>query len=167
MQIPFVDLKAQYNSIKDEIDEAVHRVIDKTSFIMGEEVRKFEEEFALFCKAKYAVGVVNNTEALMLALKVCGLTFGDEIITVPNTFIATTEAITMIGARIVFVDVNPDIYNIDVSKIEKKITAKTKAIIPVHLFGQPVDLNSIIKIAKKRVFVNFTEHYMVYAKSIM
>lgn len=149
MQIPLVDLKAQYNSIKDEIDEAVHRVIDKTSFIMGEEVRKFEEEFALFCKAKYAVGVANGTEALMLALKVCGLTSCDEVITVPNTFIATTEAITMIGAKIVFVDVNPDTYNIDINKIEEKITAKTKAIIPVHLYGQPADMDTINQLAKK------------------
>lgn len=149
MQIPFVDLKAQYNLIKDEIDETIHRVIDKTSFIMGEEVRRFEEEFALFCKAKYAVGVANGTEALMLALKACGLTSGDEVITVPNTFIATTEAITMIGAKIVFVDVDPDTYNIDVSKIEEKITAKTKAIIPVHLYGQPADMDPINQLARK------------------
>lgn len=149
MQIPFVDLKAQYNLIKDEIDEVIHRVIDKTSFIMGEEVRRFEEEFALFCKAKYAVGVANGTEALMLALKACGLTIGDEVITVPNTFIATTEAITMIGAKIVFVDVDPDTYNIDVSKIEEKVTTKTKAIIPVHLYGQPADMDPINQIARK------------------
>jgi len=149
MQIPFVDLKAQYNLIKDEIDEVIHRVIDKTSFIMGEEVRRFEEEFALFCKAKYAVGVANGTEALMLALKACGLAIGDEVITVPNTFIATTEAITMIGAKIVFVDVDPDTYNIDPGKIEEKITAKTKAIIPVHLYGQPADMDPINQIARK------------------
>ena len=149
MNIPLVDLKAQYKSIEKEIDKAIFGVIKNTNFILGENVQKFEEEFAKFCQVKYAVGVGNGTDALYLTLRVCGISKGDEVITQPNTFIATTEAITLNGAKPVFVDINPETYNIEKSRIEKAITKKTKAIIPVHLFGQPADMNPILKIAKK------------------
>ena len=147
--IPFVDLKAQYDSIKDEIDEAIQNVLNTTSFIMGEELKKFEEEFAQFCDVKYAIGVANGSDALILALKACGIGKGDEVITVPHTFIATTEAISNVGGKVVFVDIDPKTFTIDVSKIEEKITGKTKAIIPVHLYGQPADMDPIIELAKK------------------
>ena len=147
--IPFVDLKAQYNSIKEEVDLSIQRVLDTTSFIMGEDLIKFEEEFALFCNTKYAIGVANGSDALTLALIACGIGEGDEVITVPNTFIATTEAITHVGGKIVFVDINPKTYTIDVSKTEDKITKNTKAIIPVHLYGQPADMDPIVELAKK------------------
>ena len=147
--IPFVDLKAQYDSIKNEIDEAIQNVLNTTSFIMGEELKKFEVEFARFCNIKYAIGVANGSDALILALIACDIGEGDEVITVPHTFIATTEAITHIGGKIVFIDINPKTYTIDVSKIEEKISNKTKAIIPVHLYGQPADMDPIIELAKK------------------
>jgi dTDP-4-amino-4,6-dideoxygalactose transaminase len=147
--IPLVDLKAQYNSIKTEIDNAIQGVLDSTSFIMGDELKRFEEEFALFCNTKYAIGVANGSDALILALKACGIGEADEIITVPHTFIATTEAITHVGGKIVFVDINPKTYTIDVSRIEEKISNKTRAIIPVHLYGQPADMDPIMELAKK------------------
>jgi len=147
MRIPLVDLKAQYLSIKDEIDEAIGRVLNNCSFILGEEVRLFEEEFAAFCGARYAVGVASGTAALHLALRACGVGPGDEVITTPFTFIATTEAISHCGAKPVFVDIDPRTYNIDPSKIEAAITEKTKAIVPVHLYGQPVDMDPILAIA--------------------
>ncbi|MBA7530924.1 dTDP-3-amino-3,4,6-trideoxy-alpha-D-glucose transaminase [subsurface metagenome] len=147
--IPLVDLKAQYNSIKTEIDNAIQRVLDNTSFIMGDELKKFEEEFALFCNTKYAIGVANGSDALILALRACGIGKGDEVITVPHTFIATTEAISNVGGKIIFVDIDSKTYTVDVSKIEEKIGNKTKAIIPVHLYGQSADMNPILKIAKK------------------
>lgn len=147
--IPFVDLKAQYDSIKDEIDEAIQNILNTTSFIMGKELEKFEEEFASFCNTKYAIGVANGSDALILTLRACSISEGDEVITVPHTFIATTEAITHIGGKIVFVDISPKTYTIDVSKTEEKITEKTKAIILVHLYGQPADMDPILKIAKK------------------
>jgi len=147
--IPFVDLKAQYDSIKDEIDNVIQNVLDNTNFIMGEELKKFEVEFARFCDVKYAIGVANGSDALILALKACGIGGGDEVITVPHTFIATTEAVSNVGGKIVFVDIDPKTYTIDVSKIEDKITEKTKAIIPIHLYGQPADMDSIMELAKK------------------
>ena len=116
---------------------------------MGEELKKFEEEFALFCNTKYAIGVANGSDALILALIACGISKGDEVITVPHTFIATTEAISNVGGRVVFVDINPQTYTIEPSKIEEKINEKTKAIIPVHLYGQPAEMDSIIELAKK------------------
>ncbi len=147
--IPLVDLKAQYNSIKTEIDNVIQRVLDNTSFIMGEELERFEEEFALFCNTKYAIGVANGSDALILALIACEIGEGDEVITVPNTFIATTEAITHVAGKIVFTDIGPKDYTIDISKIEEKINERTKAIIPIHLYGQPADMDPIIELAKK------------------
>lgn len=149
MQIPLVDLKAQYLSIKKEIDEAIQRVLNKCNFIMGDEVKEFEEELASFCSAKYAVGVSSGTDALLLALKAIKIQPGDEVITVPNTFIATTEAITMAGGKIKFVDIDEETFNIDTNKIESAITNKTRAILPVHLYGQPANMDQIIDLAKK------------------
>jgi dTDP-4-amino-4,6-dideoxygalactose transaminase len=147
--IPLVDLKAQYKSIKEEIDEAIKKVLNSTSFIMGEELSKFEEEFASFCNVKHAIGVANGSDALFLALKASGIKEGDEVITVPNTFIATSEAITQVGGKIVFVDINLQTYTVDVKKIEENITVNTRAIIPVHLYGQPADMDPIMKLARK------------------
>ena len=152
MKIPLVDLKTQYLSIKTEIDEAIQRVIDNTAFIMGEEVKRFEEEFASYCNVKYAIGTSSGTTALHLALITCGVDKGDEVITVPNTFIATTEVISQCGAKVVFVDIDEKSYNLDVTKLESAITPKTKAILPVHLYGQPAHLTPIIDIAKKHNF---------------
>ncbi|MFB0562295.1 MAG: DegT/DnrJ/EryC1/StrS family aminotransferase [Candidatus Lokiarchaeia archaeon] len=149
MNIQLVDLKAQYNFIKDEIQKAISDVLENTNFILGENVRRFEEEFARFCGVKYAIGTSSGTSAIHLALITSGIRQGNEVITVPNTFIATTEAITHSGAKPVFVDINERNYNIDVEKIEKAITKKTKAIIPVHLYGQPADMDPINKLARK------------------
>jgi len=149
MNIPFVDLKAQYLSIKDEIDASIQEVLSNTAFVGGPYVKAFEEAFANYCQVKHCIGVGNGTDALFIALKVLGIGPGDEVITAANSFIATSEAITMAGARVVFVDINPDTYNIDVNLIEEKITSKTKAIIPVHLYGQPADMDPIREIAKK------------------
>lgn len=146
--IPLVDLKAQYLSIKGEITEAIQRVIERASFVGGEEVLKFEEAFARFCKTQYAVSVGNGTDALYLALRALGIKKGDEVITTPHTFIATAEAITLNGAKPIFVDIDKDTYNISPEKIEAKITEKTRAIIVVHLYGQPVDFDRINEIAK-------------------
>lgn len=145
--IPLVDLKAQYALIKDEIDEAIQRVLDNTSFIGGNEVTDFEDDFAKYCGAKHAIGVSSGTEALRLALIACGVGEGDEVITSPSTFIATVEAIVGVGAHPVFVDVEDETNNIDPSLIEAAITERTKAIIPVHLYGYPVDLDPVLKIA--------------------
>jgi dTDP-4-amino-4,6-dideoxygalactose transaminase len=149
MKVPFLDLRQQYWSIKDEVSAGVQQVMDSCRFVLGENVNSFEKEFASFCGTEYAVGVANGTDALRLALLACGIGKGDEVITAPNTFIATTEAISQTGAKIVFVDINSSTYNIDVFRIEGAINEKTKAIVPVHLFGQPADMNPIMKIARK------------------
>jgi dTDP-4-amino-4,6-dideoxygalactose transaminase len=147
--IPLVDLKAQYLSIKSEIERAILRVIDNTDFILGKEVELFEKEFASFSEAKYGIGVASGTDALHLSLFALGIGSGDEVITAANTFVATVLAISYVGARPVLVDINPDNYNLDVSLLKKAITKRTKAIIPVHLFGQPADMDSIMKIARR------------------
>ncbi len=149
MQIPLVDLKAQYLSIKPDIDAAIQRVIDNTTFIMGPEVAAFEEAFADYCGTRYAVGVSSGTGALFLALLAHGIGPGDEVITTPFTFFATGEAISQVGARPVFVDIDPVTYNIDPQLIEQAITPYTKAIMPVHLYGQPADMDPILEIAER------------------
>jgi dTDP-4-amino-4,6-dideoxygalactose transaminase len=148
-KIKFVDLKAQYIQIKDEMDKAIKDVIDNTAFIMGKNVSEFEKEFSEFCKSKYCIGVSNGTTALLIALKSAGIGEGDEVITSPNTFIATTEVITLCGAKIKFVDVDPKTYNLDPAKIKDAITPNTKAIIPVHLFGQPCEMDKIVELAQE------------------
>jgi dTDP-4-amino-4,6-dideoxygalactose transaminase len=147
--IPLVDLKAQYLSIKDEIDGAIQRVLDSTGFIMGPEVQGFEEAFADFHNVAEAAGVASGTAALHLALLACDIGPGDEVITTPFTFYATAEAIAQAGATPVFVDICPDTYNIDPAQIEAAITPRTKAIVPVHLFGQPADMDEITAIARR------------------
>lgn len=147
--IPLVNLKVQFASIKEEIYEAIERVLEKQCFIMGDEVNLFEKEFADFCNAKYCVGLSSGTAALHLALIACGIGPGDEVITVPYTFISTTEAISYVGGKIVFVDIEPTTYTINVEKLEQAITDRTKAIIPVHLYGHPANMSRIMEIAKK------------------
>ena len=149
MNIPFVDLKAQYNSIKPEIDQAMADILTKTAFIGGPAVTSFEEKFAAYCESEFCVGVGNGTDAIFIALKAMGIGAGDEVITVANSFIATSEAITATGARVVFVDINPRTYNIATDQIEARITSRTRAIIPVHLFGQPVDMDPVVALARK------------------
>ena len=149
MTVPFVDLAAQYRSIKSEVDAAIAAVLEETAFVGGPHVKAFEDAFAQYCGVKHCVGLANGTDALFIALKALGIGPGDEVITVANTFVATSEAIKMAGAQVVFVDINPTTYNIDVERIEAKITAKTKAIIPVHLYGQPADMAPIAALAKK------------------
>ncbi len=149
MNIPLVDLKAQYDSLKDELDEAIHSVLESTQFILGPEVKALETELAAYCQTKYAVGVASGTEALQLALLACGIKPGDEVITTPFTFIATTETIVQCGATPVFVDIDPKTYNIAARKIEAKISRRTRAIIPVHLYGHPVDIDPVLALAKK------------------
>lgn len=148
--IKFVDLKAQYESIQDEIGEAIQRVLDSCGFTLGREVAAFEEEFADYCGVKHAIGVNSGTSALHLALLAAGVGHGDEVITVPMTFIATAAAIGYTGARPVFVDVDPRFYTMDPAGIEASITDKSKAIVVVHLYGQPADMDPIREIARRR-----------------
>ena len=149
MNIPLVDLKAQYDTIKEEVNRAIAQVIEGGQFILGPEVKAFEEEIAAYLGVKYAVGVASGTDALHLALLACGIKPGDEVITPPFTFIATAEAITHCGATPVFVDIDPGTYNIDPAKIEPKISRRTKAILPVHLYGQSADMDAILELARK------------------
>lgn len=149
MKILLADLHAQYQSIKEEIDNVIQHVIQDSAFIGGKYLQSFEKNFAEYIYSSHCIGVGNGTDALFLSLKALGIGQGDEVITVANSFIATSEAITMAGARVVFVDCDEKTYNIDVQKIEKVITGKTKAIIPVHLYGQPADMDTIKNIAKK------------------
>src|SRR6516162_5868719 len=148
--IPILDLKAQYQSIKGEVDAAVAGVLESGQFILGKEVAAFEEEFATYCGATHAIAVNSGTSALHLALLAARIGPGDEVITVPFTFVASVAAILYTGARPVFVDIDPDSYNIDVRQIEPAITPRTKAILPVHLYGQPADLDPILEIARRR-----------------
>lgn len=149
MKIPFVDLTRQHLPILNSLTESFETAVKASSFIMGEGVSSFENAFASFCGAKSCVGVGNGTDALFIVLKALGVGGGDEVITAPNSFIATTEAITATGARPVFVDVDPVSFNIDATKIEAALTDKTKAIIPVHLYGQPADMVPIMDIAAR------------------
>lgn len=150
MNVPFVDLRRQYERIKDEIDKSIEEVLASTAFIQGKAVFDFEDQFSKYCGSKHCVAVNSGTSALMIALMANGIGVDDEVITATNSFIATAEAISLVGAKPVFVDVDSDSFNIDVSKIEEVITDKTKAIIPVHLYGQPADLDEIRRIAKEK-----------------
>ena len=154
MKIPFVDLKSQYNAIKHEIDTAIHQVLGCCAFAGGPFVENFEKAFADFCGCCHAIGVGSGTEALWLSLLALGIGPGDEVITVPNTFFATTEAINLCGAEPVFVDIDETTYTMNPDFLENAITPKTKAIIPVHIFGQMADMDPIMKIARaKGLFV--------------
>jgi dTDP-4-amino-4,6-dideoxygalactose transaminase len=154
MKVNFVDLKIQYQSIKEEMDSAIKDVIDNAAFIMGERLKRFEDNFAKAHEAKYCIGTSSGTDSLHLALWALGVGQGDEVIVPVNTFFATAEAVSIAGATPVFVDNDPITYNIDIAKIEEKINSKTKAIIPVHLYGQAVDMDPILAMAKKhKLFV--------------
>ncbi|MBI4786371.1 MAG: DegT/DnrJ/EryC1/StrS family aminotransferase [Chloroflexi bacterium] len=149
MTIPLVDLKAQYAGIQPEIDAAIQRVVNNTAFILGKEVAEFEKNFAAFCRVPHCVGTDSGTAALHLALLVLGVKPGDEVITTTHTFIATSEVISLIGAKPVFVDIDPRTYNLDPNLIERAITPRTRAIIPVHLYGQPAEMDPILEIARR------------------
>jgi dTDP-4-amino-4,6-dideoxygalactose transaminase len=147
--IPIIDLKSQYASIEEEIQRAIAKVLQSSQFILGEEVQKFEEEFSSYVGGKYGVAVNSGTSALHLALLSAGIGPGDEVITVPSTFVATAAAIVYAGARPVFVDVDPQTLTLDPSLLESAINPKTKAILPVHLYGHPADMKPILEIATK------------------
>src|SRR5215470_1741475 len=148
IKVPFLDLKAQYVSIKPEIDSAIMAVLDSSQFVLGREVEAFEKEFADYCLAKHAIGLNSGTSALHLALLAAGIGPSDEVITVPFTFVATVASILYTGARPVFVDIDPGSFTINVDQIEHAITSRTKAIVPVHLYGQPADMDPILEIAR-------------------
>lgn len=147
--IPLVDLKAQYASIRSEVDAAMQRVLDSTAFILGPEVRQFEEAFAAWCSARHCVGLSSGTAALELALRACGVGSGDEVITVAHTFIATAEAISAVGATPVFVEIDPRTWVMDAGACEAAITERTRAVIPVHLYGQAADMDAIGSVAAR------------------
>lgn len=149
MNIPLIDLKAQYESLAEKLNEATLGILSSANYIMGKTVLDFEKEFANYIGVKHAISVGNGTDALVLALKAMGIGEGDEVITTPFTFFATAEAISAVGGTPVFVDVDKETFNIDITKIEEKITSKTKAIMPVHIFGQSADMDEINEIAKK------------------
>jgi dTDP-4-amino-4,6-dideoxygalactose transaminase len=149
MKVPFLDLKRQYATIKKEIDEAVFSVLSNTRFILGPEVKSLEEKVAAYCGTKFAIGVASGTDALLLSLRACEVKSGDEVITASFSFFASAGVISRLGANPVFVDIDAETYNINPNEIEKKITKKTKAIMPVHLFGQCADMDPIMDIAKR------------------
>jgi dTDP-4-amino-4,6-dideoxygalactose transaminase len=148
MKVPLLDLKAQYASIRQDIRVALDSVIESQRFILGPEVEAFEADVAAYCRSKHAVGVSSGTDALLIALMALNIRTGDEVITTPYTFFATAGAIARMGARPVFVDIDPTTFNIDTNKVPSRITSRTRAIIPVHLFGQMADIPSIIEIAR-------------------
>lgn len=153
MNIPMVDLKAQYHSLKDEIDSAMLEALAATQYILGPNVQAFEQEAATYLGVKHAIGVASGTDALHLALAAAGIGEGDEVITTPFTFIATAEAISYVGATPVFVDVDPRTFNINLNQVEAAINEKTKAVIPVHIFGQPVDMAALTTLCDSKGLV--------------
>lgn len=149
MKVPLLDLKEQNDALRPEIEAALGKVLDTNGFILGGEVAALEKELAEYCGAKHAIGCASGTDALLLALMAFDITHGDEVITTPYSFFATVSSITRLGVKPVFVDIDPQTYNLDVSQIEAKITDKTKAIQPVHLYGQCADMKSLRKISGK------------------
>jgi len=147
--IPMVDLQRQYQLLKPDIDAAIQDVLNQSQFILGPNVTALEREIAAYHNKAFAIGVASGTDALLLALRACGIGPGDEVITTPFTFIATAEVIALLQAVPVFVDIKPDTFNIDPDKIEEKITSRTRAIIPVHLFGHPAEMRAIAALAGK------------------
>jgi dTDP-4-amino-4,6-dideoxygalactose transaminase len=163
MNVPFMDLKLQYAAIKHEILPAIAEVLDSSQFVLGKEVAAFEEEFAAFCGAQHGIAVNTGTSALHLALLAAGVGPNDEVITVPCTFVATVAAIVYTGATPVFVDVDPLTYTMDPAKIEAAITSKTKAILPVHLYGNPADMDPILQIARRHNLVVIEDSAQAHA----
>jgi len=149
MSIPFIDLKAQYKALQPQVQERINRVLEHGQYIMGPEVKELEDKLQAYTGAKHCITVASGTEALLISLMALGIQPGDEVITTPFTFVATAEVIVLLGAKPVFVDIEPDTCNIDASKIEAKITNKTKAIMPVSLYGQVADMDEINAIAEK------------------
>jgi len=149
MTVPFLDLKAQFASIRHEIEPAVQRVLESGQYVLGEEVAAFEREFAAFCGAAHGVALNSGTSALHLALLAAGVGPGDEVVTVPFTFVATVAAIGYTGARAVFVDIHPRSFTLDATRLEDAITDRTRAIVPVHLYGQPADMDPILAVARR------------------
>lgn len=149
MKIPFVDLHAQYASLTPEINAAIEKIIENSAFIGGSAVTDFESQFAAYIGSPHCVSVANGTEAIEIALRAFGIREGDEVIVPANSFIATSEAVTSAGARVVFADCEPEFYSIDVDDVRRKITARTRAIIPVHLYGHPADMDAILTIARE------------------
>ena len=153
MDIPFVDLKAQYRGIRDQVMQGIEESLEGMNLLLGPNVRAFETEFAELCGARHAIGVANGTDALYLALRACGVGKGDEVITVSHSFIATAEAIVNVGAIPIYIDVDPDTFTLDPSKLEAAIGTRTRAIIPVHLYGQVADMDPIMGIAQRHGLV--------------
>src|SRR5881392_622060 len=150
IKVPYLDLKAQYHSIKAEIDEAIARVLDSCQFVLGPEVAQFEKEFAAYCGTSECIALNSGTSALHLALLAADVGPGDEVITVPFTFVATVAAIVACGARPVFVDIDPLSFTLDVERVKGAITPRTRVILPVHLYGQAADMVPILDIAGRR-----------------
>lgn len=147
--IPILDLKVQYQAIKEEVDRAIQEVLDSGRFVLGPDVKALEEEIAEYCGCAYGVGVASGTDALRLSLAALGIGPGDEVITTPFTFVATANTISRAGARPVFVDIDPQTYNIDPDAVAAAVTPRTKAIVPVHLYGQPADMDPILETAQR------------------
>jgi len=150
MKVPLIDLVAQYQSIREEIDHAIHDVLERGTFILGPQVAAFEKEIATYLGVRYAIGVASGTDALLLALRACGVGAEDEVIVPSYTFFATAEAVSQVGATPVFVDIDPQTYCLDVTQLEARISSRTKAIIPVHLYGHPVDMGPILELKNQR-----------------
>ncbi|MEW5807163.1 MAG: DegT/DnrJ/EryC1/StrS family aminotransferase, partial [Acidobacteriota bacterium] len=150
VKIDFVDLKAQFGEIREEIFKAIEGVIDSQHFILGPRVEEFEYNVAAYCQVKHAVGCASGTDALIISLAATGIGEGDEVITTPFTFFSTASSITKVGGKPVFVDIEPASFNIDPYRIERAVTSRTKAVLPVHLFGQMADMDAILEIAKRR-----------------
>src|SRR5512136_32727 len=148
-KVPYLDLKAQLRGIRKEIDAALARAIDNCTFCLGPDVAQFEKDFAKFCGAEHCVAVNSGTSALHIAMRLLNIGPGDEVITTPCTFVATSWAISYVGARPVYVDVDDATFNLDPTRVERAITPRTKAILPVHLYGHPADLDSLLSICRK------------------
>lgn len=149
MKVPLIDLNSQYLTMKKEILNSIEKVLDSSVYISGQQVKQFEQEIASFTNSKFAISTANGTDSLVIALQALGIKEGDEVITSPYTFFASAEAIARLGAIPVFADINPRTYNLSPSKVEEKITSKTKAIIPVHIFGQPADMDEFMRLGKQ------------------
>jgi dTDP-4-amino-4,6-dideoxygalactose transaminase len=149
MNVPLLDLRAQYASLRDDLRRAIERVMDSQRFVLGDEVRELESSIAAYCETKHAIGCASGSDALLLALMALDLKAGDEVITTPFSFFATASSITRLGARPVFVDIDPESYNLDVSRVADAVTSRTKAIMPVHLYGQCAQMDPLLELGKR------------------